>query len=99
MERYKDILHLAHHRSKQRIRDLGEFFNPEKYLQQMLGMLDTSIWVDTKTVFFESTCSHGSFVLAVMERWINSFLKKQKRKKIKNFKFLILINFLNNIEA
>ena len=40
MEQYKNILHLAHHRSKERIRDFGEVFTPDEYVQKMLDMSD-----------------------------------------------------------
>ena len=99
MEPFKDILYLTHHRSKQRIRDLGEVFTPEKYVQQMLDMLDKSVWADTKTVFFEPTCGHGNFVLAIVERRLNAFLKKARKQKIKKPHFYSVANTLNNLWA
>ena len=99
MEQYKDILHLAHHRSKERIRNLGEVFTPDKYVQQMLDMLDKSVWADTKTVFFEPTCGHGNFVSAVAERRLRAFLKKARRQKIKKPHFYAVANTLNNLWA
>ncbi len=99
MEPAKDILHLAHHRSRTRIRDFGEVFTPEKYVQQMLDMLDRSVWADTRTVFFEPTCGHGNFVSAIVERRLKAFLKKAKRQKIKNPPFYAVANTLNNLWA
>ena len=99
MERNKDILHLAHHRSKERIRDFGEVFTPEKYVQQMLDMLDKSIWADTNTVFYEPTCGHGNFVSAVVEKRLRIFLKKAKRQKIRKPHFYAVANTLNNLWA
>ena len=56
MSASKSILNLIHHRSKNRIRDFGEVFTPEKYVNQMLDMLDKSVWTDANTIFYEPTC-------------------------------------------
>lgn len=99
MELNKDTLHLAHHRSRQRVRDLGEVFTPDKYVQQMLDMLDKSVWADTNKVFFEPTCGHGNFVIAIIHRQLNAFLKKAKRAKLKKPHFYAVSNTLNNLWA
>lgn len=99
MELNKDILHLAHHRSRQRVRDLGEVFTPDKYVQQMLDMLDKAVWSDTNKVFFEPTCGHGNFVIAIVHRRLEVFLKQAKRKKIKKPHFYAVANTLNNLWA
>ena len=99
METVKSILHLVHHRSKKRIRDFGEVFTPEKYVNQMLDMLDKSVWTDSNIVFFEQTCGHGNFVEAIVERRLNSFFRKAKRQKIKNPHFYTVANTLNNLWA
>lgn len=99
METAKNILHLVHHRSKERIRDFGEVFTPEKYVNQMLDMLDKSVWADINIVFFEPTCGHGNFVEAIVERRLNAFLKKAKRQKINNPHFYAVANTLNNLWA
>ena len=99
MESVKDILHLSHHRSRKRIRDLGEVFTPDKYVQKMLDMLDKSVWADTNTVFFEPTAGHGNFVEAIVERRLNVFLRKAKRQKIKKPHFYAVANTLNNLWA
>ena len=95
----KSILHIAHHRSRQRIRDFGEVFTPEKYVHQMLDMLDKSVWADTNIVFFEPTCGHGNFVSAVVERRLKAFLKKAKRENIKKPHFYAVAHTLNNLWA
>lgn len=89
----------AHHRSKKRIRDLGEVFTPEKYVHEMLDMLDKSVWADANKVFFEPTCGHGNFVIAIVERRLNAFFKKAKRQKIKKPHFCAVENTLNNLWA
>ena len=97
MEIDRSILNLAHHRSKKRIRDLGEVFTPDKYVYEMLDMIDQSVWSDTSTVFFEPTCGHGNFVSAIVQRRLNSFLEKGEKEK--NPKFYTLANTLNNLWA
>lgn len=99
MEQVKAILRMPHHRSRQRIRDLGEVFTPEKYVQKMLDMLQDSVWADTGTVFFEPTCGHGNFVSAIVQRRLNAFLKKAKQQKIKKPHFYAVANTLNNLWA
>ncbi|MDE0119167.1 MAG: hypothetical protein OXM55_04070 [Bdellovibrionales bacterium] len=99
MKLAKNILHLVHHRSKKRIRDFGEVFTPEKYVNQMLDMLDKSIWTDTNVVFFEQTCGHGNFVEAIVERRLNAFLRRAKRQKDNNPHFYAVANTLNNLWA
>ena len=54
METNNEILILSHHRNKKRIRDLGEVFTPEKYVQEMLGVLDKKMWSDSNCVFRSS---------------------------------------------
>ena len=99
METAKSIIHLVHHRSKKRIQDFGEVFTPEKYVNQILDMLDKSAWTDTNIVFFEQTCGHGNFVEAIIKRCLNTFFKKAKRQKIKKSHFYSVANTLNNLWA
>ena len=99
MEIINNISQLAHHRSKKRIRDFGEVFTPKKYVQQMLDMLDRSVWTDTRVVFFEPTCGHGNFVSAIVERRLKALFKKAKRQKIVKPHFYAVANTLNNLWA
>ena len=55
-DQYKSILHLIYDRSKNRIRDSGEVFTYEKYVNQMLDMLDKSVWTDINIFFYEPIC-------------------------------------------
>ena len=95
----KSILHLIHHRSKNRIRDFGEVFTPEKYVNQMLDMLDKSVWTDTNTVFYEPACGHGNFVSAIVKRRLKAFLKQAKKQKHDKPHFYAAANTLNNLWA
>ena len=100
METSNDILILSHHRNKKRIRDLGEVFTPQQYVQEMLGILDNKIWSDSNTVFFEAMgCGHGNFVIAIVQRRLESFLKKAKKLGIKNPHFYSVANTLDNLWA
>ena len=99
MELTRDILYSAHHRSKTRIRDFGEVFTPKKYVQQMLDMLDRSVWADTRVMFFEPTCGHGNFVSAIVERRLQALFKKAKRQKTAKAHFYAVANTLNNLWA
>ncbi len=99
MSSANSILNLIHHRSKNRIRDFGEVFTPEKYVHQMLDMLDKSVWTDTNTIFYEPTCGHGNFVSAIIKRRLKAFLKKAKRQKCDKPHFYSVANTLNNLWA
>ncbi len=95
----KEMLSLAHHRSRKRIRDLGEVFTPEKYAQEMLDMLDKSVWGNVNTVFFEPTCGHGNFVIAIIQRQLKAFFKKASKSKVRKSHFYSVANTLNNLWA
>ena len=94
-----NFLHLAHHRSKQRIQSFGEVWTPKKHVRHILDMLDKSVWTDTDVVFFEPTCGHGNFVEAVIQRRLNAFWNKAKRQKIKESHFYSAANALNTLWA
>ena len=95
----ENILCFAHHRSRRRIQNFGEVFTPEKYVQQMLDMLDKSVWTSTDTVFFEPTCGHGNFVEAIVRRRLSALLNKAKRQKIKDPQLYAVANTLNTLWA
>ena len=99
MEPARDILRLAHHRSRQRIQSFGEVWTPKKHVRQMLDMLDKSVWTDIGAVFFEPACGHGNFVEAVVQRRLNAILNKAKRQKIKRPHFYAAANTLNTLWA
>lgn len=99
METAQNIIHFVHHRSKKRIRAFGEVFTPKKYVNQMLDMLDKSVWTDTNTVFFEPTCGHGNFVEAIVERRLDALLNKARKQKMKKPHFYATANTLNNLWA
>lgn len=70
------FIELENHRSRERIKNIGEVFTPEKYVQQMLECLDQKIWSDEKVVFFEPSCGHGNIVIPIYKRRLESLYKK-----------------------
>ena len=86
-------------KSKKRIQDFGEVFTPEKYINQMLDMLDKSVWHDINKVFFEPTCGHGNFVVSILNRRLDAIFKQAKRKKIKSPEFYSVTNALDTLWA
>ncbi len=95
----RQVFDLVHHRSKKRIKDLGEVFTPEEYVYKMLDLLDQSIWSDENIVFFEPTCGHGNFVIAVVTKRLDAFLKKANRQGQDNPHLYAIANTLNNLWA
>ena len=93
------LLNLKFHRSKDRIRSLGEVFTPEKYIFQMLDMLDKSVWSNIDVVFFEPTCGHGNFVTTIVQRRLEKLFKKAKKQKIEEPHFYAVAHTLNTLWA
>lgn len=65
-----------HYRNRERVKDMGEVFTPEQYVQQMLALFDEKLWSDENIVFFEPACGHGNIALAILERRINALTTK-----------------------
>ena len=99
MELAKNFLNISHFRSRERVKHYGEVFTQEQYVHQMLDLLDKSAWINENIVFFEPTCGHGNFVVAIAQRRLDAFLKKAKKKKIKRPHCYAIANTLNNLWA
>jgi len=59
------------HRSKTRIKNLGEVFTPPHYVDDMLALLSKGkphIWADEDIAFFEPTCGHGNIVISIYKK-------------------------------
>lgn len=67
---------IEHHRSRERIKDMGEVFTPERYVQEILALFDETVWSDESVAFFEPACGHGNIVLAIVQRRINALSQK-----------------------
>ena len=66
----------THHRSRERVKNMGEVFTPDPYVQQMLSLIDKTVWQNENVVFFEPACGHGNIALAIVERRIRAFTRK-----------------------
>lgn len=90
------------HRSKERIKDLGEVFTPEKYVDEMLDLVSKErkkIWADERVSFFEPSCGHGNIVLPIIKRRFDGFLSKAKKRKLHRPEMYAVANTLNTIWA
>lgn len=73
------LLIFENHRSRERIKDMGEVFTPDQYVQQMLALFDDKLWSDENVIFFEPSCGHGNIVLPILEKRISTFNNKYQR--------------------
>ncbi|KTD16905.1 hypothetical protein [Legionella jordanis] len=65
-----------HHRSKARIKDLGEVFTPDDNVNAMLKLLEQDnnfSWSDEDIAFFEPCCGHGNIVVAIFFKRLEAF--------------------------
>lgn len=99
-----DISSLSH-RSRDRVRDLGEVFTPESYVEEMLDILGKdkkNFWSDEDVVFFEPCCGHGNIVLPIYRRRLEAIYKKavfQGFGKTKEAPLYAVANALNTLWA
>ncbi|WP_156979859.1 hypothetical protein [Bacteriovorax sp. BAL6_X] len=90
------------HRSKERIKDLGEVFTPDKYVEEMLDMLSKdrkNFWNDERNVFFEPCCGHGNIVLAIYKRRLESIFVKASKEYSNEASLYAVSNSLNTLWA
>ncbi|OFZ54753.1 MAG: hypothetical protein A2428_01020 [Bdellovibrionales bacterium RIFOXYC1_FULL_54_43] len=80
------VVDIGHHRSRQRIKDLGEVFTPDKYVEKMLGLFEKKLWADPNTIFFEPSVGHGNIAVPILARRIDAltdhFLKEREREPV-----------------
>lgn len=90
------------HRTKQRVRDLGEVFTQGKSIDELLDLLAgkrKNFWADENLIFFEPTCGHGNIVLAIYQRRLSGFLKKAQDQKQKEPALFAVANAMNGLFA
>ncbi len=90
------------HRSKERIKDLGEVFTPDSYVEDMLDLLSKgkrNFWSSEENVFFEPCCGHGNIVLAIYKRRLDSIYKSNFKEYSKEASFYAVANALNTLWA
>jgi len=91
-----------HHRSRERIKELGEVFTTEKYVDEMLNLIaknNRNIWADENVIFFEPTCGHGNFVSAIIARRLKAIFEKAKKRKEKKPELYAAANTVNTLWA
>jgi len=94
-----------HHRSKERIKNLGEVFTPESYVEDMLDLISKDkrgFWANEDIAFFEPCCGHGNIVLSVYRRRLDAIYKKaiaQGFGKTKEAPLYAAANALNTLWA
>ena len=89
----------CHHRSRERIKDMGEVFTPGECVHRMLALFNEKIWADEHIIFFEPTCGHGNFVVSILEKRVNSLLKKYRKAKLETPLLYAIANALNTLWA
>lgn len=94
------------HRSRDRIKDLGEVFTPEAYVEYMLELLtqdEQGLWSDEQISFFEPCSGHGNIVLSIYRRRLEGLYKKAVAQillcKITEAPFYAVANSLNTLWA
>lgn len=95
-------LNQFHHRTKERIRSLGEVFTSEKYVEEMLDLLSRgrrNFWSCEDNVFFEPCSGHGNFVLGIYNRRLNALYNASLPNYTTQTVFYAVANSLNTIWA
>lgn len=90
------------HRSKKRIKDLGEVFTPEKFVEDMLDLISDgkkNYWSSEERVFFEPCCGHGNIVLAIYRRRLDAIYKKVFKEYSHEAPFYAVANSLDTLWA
>ena len=90
------------HRSKARIKDLGEVFTPESYVEDMLTLLSKdkrTLWSDENTAFFEMSCGHGNIVVPIYRKRLEAIYKKALSSGIRDAAYYAVANAINTLWA
>jgi len=93
------IINIEHHRSRERVKDLGEVFTPEKFVKEMMDLYDPKVWSEENTTFFEPSCGHGNIVIPVLAKRLTALHKKYTRLDLPNAKLRATANALNTLWA
>ncbi|HHF7346944.1 TPA: hypothetical protein ACPSKE_000100 [Legionella feeleii] len=79
--------HVLHHRTKERIKEFGEVFTPDSYVDDMLHLLarDPNFsWDDESLAFFEPCCGHGNIVISIFSKRLKAIFDKSLAKYSKD---------------
>lgn len=93
------IIDFENHRSRERIKNMGEVFTPEQYVQQLLSTLDSKVWADENVIFFEPTCGHGNIVLPIFTKRVTELKKKYEKSDVPKPILHAVANALNTLWA
>lgn len=90
------------HRSRERIRDLGEVFTPESCVHDMLALFDQdseNIWGDENISFFEPCCGHGNIVTVIYKKRLEGFYNKAQLHGFQQPALYAVANAMNTLWA
>lgn len=90
------------HRSKERIKDFGEVFTPESYVEVMLDLLakdKRGLWSDEDISFFEPCSGHGNIILPIYKRRLEGIYKKTHSQGVREAAYYAVANTLNTLWA
>jgi len=90
------------HRSKTRIKNLGEVFTPKHYVDDMLALLSKGnphIWDDEGIAFFEPTCGHGNIVISIYKKRLEAIYKKAVANGDRDPAYRAVANAINTLWA
>lgn len=90
------------HRSRARIKDLGEVFTPESYVEDMLTLLGKDkrgLWADEDTAFFEPSCGHGNIVIPIYRKRLEAIYKKAQSNGVREAAYYSVANAINTLWA
>lgn len=93
------VSEIENHRSRERIKRLGEVFTPDEYVQRLLNILNQNLWSDLDVIFFEPTVGHGNIILPILERRIEALTKKFAKQNVSRPVYHAVANAVNTIWA
>lgn len=94
---------VLHHRTKERIKEFGEVFTPDSYVDDMLQLLarDRNFsWDDENLAFFEPCCGHGNIVISIFSKRLKAIFDKSLAKYSKDHAaYYSVANSINTLWA
>ncbi len=90
------------HRSRCRIKNLGEVFTPESFVEKLLDLFASNkrrIWSDEEISFFEPCSGHGNIILAIYKRRLDGIYKKAVAQGNRDAAHYAVANAINTLWA
>ena len=91
-----------HHRSRKRIKELGEVFTPDAYVVDMLKLMNQKnrdLWSNENIILFEPCCGHGNIVAIIYKNRLLGLYKKALQLGCENPVLYAVANALNTLWA